>query len=62
MTFKTLASIRRFKIVELFVPLLLKLREARGKEAFHKITYFTLLNVLSRNPNSNNRCNFFLNA
>ena len=50
MTSKTLALIRRLKIVELFGPLFLKLREARRKEAFHTITDFTLLHILS--PNS----------
>ena len=37
------------EIVELFGPVSLKLREARRKEAFHTITDFTLLHVLSRN-------------
>ena len=37
------------EIVELFGPSFLKLREARRKEAFHTITDFTLLHVLSRN-------------
>ena len=46
---KTLASIQRLKIVELFGPLFLKLREARRKEALHTITDFTLLHVSSRN-------------
>ena len=56
MTSKTLASIQRYKSsVESFgLAVLLKLREARRKEAFHAITDFTLLHVLSRN-----RCNFF---
>ena len=51
-TSKTLASIdpRRLKIVELFGPVFLKLREARRNEAFHTSTDFTLLHVLSRNP------------
>ena len=53
MTSKTLASIdrsiRRLKIVELFGPVFLKLREVRRNEAFHTITDFTLLHVLSRN-------------
>ena len=49
MTSKTLASIRRLKIAELFGPLFLKLREATRKEAFHTITDATLLHVLSRN-------------
>ena len=36
MSSKTLTSIRqRLKIVDLFGPLVLKLREARRKEAFH---------------------------
>ena len=38
----------RLKIAELFGPVL-KLREAKRKEAFHTITHFTLLHVLSRN-------------
>ena len=41
--------IRRLKIVELFGPLFLKLREGKRKVAFHTITDFTLLHVLSRN-------------
>ena len=50
MTSKTLASlIWRLKILELFGPLFLKLREARWKEAFHTITDFALLHVVSRN-------------
>ena len=43
---------RRQKIVVRslhFGPVFLKLREARRKEAFHTITDFTLLHVLSRN-------------
>jgi len=48
----------RLKIVELFGPVFLKLREARRKETFHTITDFTLSHVLIRN--SNNRCKFFL--
>ena len=39
----------RLKIVELFGPVFLKLREAMWKETFHAITDFTLPNVLSRN-------------
>jgi len=39
----------RLKIVELFGPVFLKLREARWKETFHTITDFTLSHVLSRN-------------
>ena len=49
---KTLAFMRQLIIVELillFGPLLLKLREARQKEAFYKITDFTLSHVLSHN-------------
>ena len=42
------ASIRRLKIVELFGHVFLKLEETRRKEAFHIITDFTLLRVLSR--------------
>ena len=50
MTSETPASIdRRLKIVELFGPVFLKLREAKRNEAFHTITDFTLLHVLSRN-------------
>ena len=41
--------IRRLKIVELFGPVVLKLREAKRDEAFHKITDFTLRHFLSRN-------------
>ena len=38
------------EIVELFGPVFLKLREARRKDqAFHTITDFTLLHVLSHN-------------
>ena len=48
-TSKTLSSIRRLKIVELFGPLFLKLREERQKEVFQTIADFTLLHVLSRN-------------
>jgi len=40
----------RLKIVELFGPVFLKLRDARRKETFHTITDFTLSYVLS--PNS----------
>ena len=36
----------RLKIVELFGPVFLKLREARRKETFHTITDFTLSHVL----------------
>jgi len=39
----------RLKIVELFGPVFLKLREARQKETFHTITDFTLPHVLSLN-------------
>ena len=65
MTAKTLASIQRLKIVEMFGPLYLKLREGKEpaktavllrsrlegkrKVAFHTITDCTLLHVLSRN-------------
>ena len=49
MTSKTLSSIRRLKIVELFGPVFLKLREARRKEAFHTTTDFTLLHVANLN-------------
>ena len=48
MTSKILASIRRLKILELFGPVFLKLGEVGWKEAFHTITDFTLLHVLSR--------------
>ena len=44
-----LALIWRLKIVELFGPVFLKLREARQNEAIHTNTDFTLLHVLSRN-------------
>ena len=37
------------EIVESFGPAFFKLRVARRKEAFHTITDFTLLHVLSRN-------------
>jgi len=37
------------KVVEMFGPVFLKLREARRKETFHTITDFTLSHVLSRN-------------
>ena len=40
---------RSHEIVELFGPLFLKLRDGKRKEAFHTITDFTLLHVLSRN-------------
>ena len=53
MTSKTLASIRRLKIGELFGPAFLKLGEARLKEAFHAIADFTLLYVLAANPHKN---------
>ena len=39
----------RLKIVELFGPVFLRLREARQEETFHTITDFTLSHVLSRN-------------
>ena len=42
-------DLRRLKIVELFGPVVLKLGEARRKEAFHTIIDFTSLHVLSRN-------------
>ena len=45
MTSKTLASIQRLKIVELFGPVFLESGEARRKEAFHTITDFALLHV-----------------
>ena len=38
-----------------FDPVIDNCRLARRKEAFHKITDFTLLHVVTRN----NRCNFF---
>jgi len=37
------------KIVKLFGPVFLKLREARRKETFHTITDFTVSHILSRN-------------
>ena len=37
------------EILESFGPVFLKLREARRKGAFHTITDFTLLHVLSHN-------------
>ena len=42
------------EIIESFGPVFLKLREARRREAFHTITDFSLLHVLTHN-----RCNFF---
>ena len=51
LTSKTLSSIRRLKIVELFGPIFLKPREARRKEAFHTTTDFTLLHVANLNSN-----------
>ena len=36
-------------LIELFGPVFLKLGEVRWKEAFHTITDFTFLHVLSRN-------------
>ena len=49
MTSKTLSSIWQLKIVELFGPVFLKLREARRMEAFHITTNFTLLHVANLN-------------
>ena len=40
---------RRWKIVAVFGPVFLKLREARRNEGFHTIIDFILLQVLSRN-------------
>jgi len=39
----------QLKIVELFRPVFLKLREARRKVSFHTIADFTLTHVLSHN-------------
>ena len=52
MTSQALVSVWRLNIVELFEPVFLKLWEARQKEAFHAITYFTLLHVLHVSRNS----------